>query len=61
LLLEAHKPLSFLGSQAILILQPLLSFAFDAATSSEYARLLEDGENVELLIRRLETRENDRA
>jgi hypothetical protein len=54
LMLEAHKPLSFLGSQAILIAQPLLSFVFDPARSTEYASLLEDRSNVELLIRRLE-------
>lgn len=54
LMLEAHKPLSFLGSQAILFLQPLLSFAFDPRTSQEYAELLEQRDNVELLIRRLE-------
>jgi hypothetical protein len=55
LMLEAHKPLSFVGSQAILILQPLLSFAIDAQTSRDYALLLEQRDNVELLIRRLDT------
>lgn len=55
LMLEAHKPLSFVGSQAILILQPLLSFAIDSQTSQEYALLLEQRDNVELLIRRLDT------
>jgi len=61
LMLEAHKPLSFLGSQAILIAQPLLSLIIDPVKSTEYASLLEDRGNVELLIRRLEQRENDRA
>ncbi len=55
LMLEAHKPLSFVGSQAILILQPLLSFAIASQTSQEYALLLEQRGNVELLIRRLDT------
>lgn len=53
-LLEAHKPLSFLGSQGILILQPLLSVAFDPARSSEYSQLLEESGSVERLIQRLE-------
>jgi hypothetical protein len=53
-LLEAHKPLSFLGSQGILILQPLLSIAFDAERSSEYSQLLEERGSVERLIQRLE-------
>lgn len=55
LMLEAHKPLSFVGSQAILVLQPLLSFAIDSQTSQEYALLLEQRDNVELLICRLDT------
>lgn len=61
LMLEAHKPLSFLGSQALLILQPILTFALDPQTSSDYAALLEDRQNVELLIQRLERGENSRA
>ena len=59
LLLEAHKPLSFLGSQALLVLQPLLAFAFGASTSAEYAVLLEEPSNVERLIQRLERQEHD--
>jgi hypothetical protein len=61
LMLEAHKPLSFVGSQAILILQPLLSFAIDTQTSREYAQLLEQRANVELLIRRLERQGDNSA
>jgi hypothetical protein len=61
LMLEAHKPLSFLGSQAILIAQPLLNVAFNPTASQEVADLLEDRSNVERLIERLERRENDRA
>jgi len=63
LLLEAHKPLSFLGSQALLIAQPFLSYMLDPAASKEYASLLEERGNVELLIRRLENgkQEKDRA
>ncbi len=61
LMLEAHKPLSFLGSQAVLVAQPLLSLVFDPSTSMDYARLLEDRSNIERLIQRLERQENDRA
>lgn len=57
-LLEANKPLSFLGSQAVLILQPLLNIAFDQKASQEIANLLEDRQNIERLIRRLERRED---
>jgi len=54
LLLEAHKPLGFLGSQALIVLQPLLGFAINVKTSQEYSALLEQSDSVELLIRRLE-------
>lgn len=49
--LEAHKPLAFLGSQAIAFLQPLLS-PFLTNTERLIA-LLEDPENVERLLNRL--------
>ena len=52
--LEANKPFSFLGSQALLFLQPLLS-PFLPGTEG-YVAFLEDRENVERLIRRLEGR-----
>jgi hypothetical protein len=61
LLLEAHKPLSFLGSQALLVVQPILSFAFGTSTSAQYAALLEERSNVERLIQRLERQEHDSA
>lgn len=49
--LEAHKPLAFLGSQAIAFLQPFLS-PFLTNTERLIA-LLEDPENVERLLNRL--------
>lgn len=56
LFLEAHKPLSFLGSQALLFSQPLLGFLLGDETARDYALLLEDQENVEQLLRSLEGR-----
>ncbi len=54
LMLEANKPLSFLGGQALLVLQPLLGVVVGDVTTEEYAALLEDRDNVERLILRLE-------
>ncbi|MFQ6059205.1 MAG: hypothetical protein ACE5MB_10050 [Anaerolineae bacterium] len=54
LFLEAHKPLSFLGSQALLFSQPLLGFLLGDKEAQDYALLLEDRENVERLLRSLE-------
>jgi hypothetical protein len=53
-LLEANKPFSFLGSQLLLFVQPLLCFFVSPAVTSEYVTLLEDRDNVERLIRQLE-------
>ena len=55
--LEANKPFSFLGSQALLFAQPLLS-PFLTGTG-DYIALLEDRANVERLIQRLERGRGD--
>ena len=52
--LEANKPFSFLGSQLLLFVQPLLGVFVSPAVTSEYVTLLEDRDNVERLIRKLE-------
>lgn len=51
--MEAHKPLSFLASQFLLLSQPALE-PFLGGVVREYALLLEDGENVEKILSRLE-------
>ena len=53
LFLEAHKPLSFLASQFLLLSQPTLE-PFLGGVVREYALLLEDRENVEMILSRLE-------
>ena len=52
LVLELIKPISFLGSQFLLLLQPLLG-PWSQETEC-YARLLEDRESVGRLLRRLD-------
>lgn len=59
-LLEAHKPLAGIGSQALLAFQPLLA-AFLSWNLEEVAAFLYAGENVERLIRRIEALEEERA
>ncbi len=54
LFLETTKPLSFIASQGVLLLQPLLGSFFGESRVAEYAELLADRSNVEGLIRRLE-------
>jgi hypothetical protein len=53
--LEANKPFSFLGSQFLLFLQPLLSTFVRSALTDDYIALLQDRANVERLIQKLES------
>jgi len=53
-LLEVHKPLSFLASQALLVLSPLLTMFVGQVDIGEYAGLLESSANVDGVISRLE-------
>lgn len=57
-LLEANKPFSFLGSQALWMLQPLLGPAVGHDRIAAYAQLLQDRTSVERLLERLESRRN---
>ncbi len=52
--LEANKPLSFLGSQLILLSQPVLGLIWEDKLLGDYALLLEDRDNIERLLCRLE-------
>jgi hypothetical protein len=53
--LEANKPFSFLGSQFLLFLQPLLSTLIQPALTNDFIALLADRANVEKLIDKLES------
>ena len=52
--LEANKPLSFLGSQLLLLSQPVLGLIWGEDSLRDYALLFEDRDNVERLLCRLE-------
>ena len=54
LLLETHKPLSFVASQAVLVAMPFLGPVIGAQTMADFSRLLADRTNVEVLIERIE-------
>jgi hypothetical protein len=54
LFLQITKPLSFIGSQGLLLCQPLLSFVYDSPRITEYAELFSDRTNVERLVAQLE-------
>jgi hypothetical protein len=57
LFFELSKPLALLGSQALLVLQPLLGAAPFGAPLDEWADLLEDPATVDQILDRLESRD----
>ncbi len=55
--LEMHKPLSYLGGQAMHFFSPIIGVLFP--TFEDYAYFMEGRGNVELLIQRLESMANE--
>lgn len=56
--LEANKPLSFVGSQALLMLQPMTDLFGASKQTKDFAVLLADRDRVGRLIASLEAVEN---
>lgn len=54
LFLESAKPLSFLGNQALIFFQPIVQTVFNFRVYDEITDLLEDRENVEHLLKKIE-------
>ena len=57
LLLESVKPLSFLGSQALLFFEPMVRAFFSVPDYDRAAALLERRESLEALLVRIEAKE----
>jgi hypothetical protein len=55
LLLEANKPLAFLGSQLLLVAQPTLNIFVSPHLTQQTINLLTDSAQLEQLIQTLET------
>jgi len=53
-MLESSKPLSFVGSQLMVFFQPIFTSVFPLIQYDEFAALLEDRKNVEILIQEIE-------
>jgi hypothetical protein len=56
LLLEANKPLAFIGSQLLLVAQPTLDLFLPRDLTKKFTNLLEDPAQFEQLIVSLETK-----
>ncbi len=59
-MLESSKPVSFVGSQLMVFLQPIFTAVFPFRQYDEIAALMEERSNVELFIRRIEQLEDER-
>ncbi len=55
--LESMKPLSFIGSQVMVFFDPLVRAVFDLKGYNDVRLMLERRENVELLLRAIETQD----
>ena len=53
-LLESGRPLSFVGSQAMIVLEPFVRAIFDLPNYRKFALMIERRENVEKLITMIE-------
>jgi len=58
--LESSKPLSFLGNQFMIFMQPFYRALFSFREYEEIAAMLEDRKNVEALICEIERLEEER-
>lgn len=54
---ESVKPLSFVGSQALIFFQPMVQAFLNRREYDEFALMMEDRENVELLLQEIERQE----
>jgi hypothetical protein len=55
--LESSKPLSFLGSQVLVFFEPFVKTFFEVKNYERFCLLLENRENVEKLIQKIEDQE----
>ena len=53
-LLESSKPLAFVGSQLLIFLEPFVQSLFNFAQYQRFALLMEDRDNWEALVRKIE-------
>jgi hypothetical protein len=52
--LESSKPLAFVGSQLLIFLEPFVQALFNFAQYQRFALLMEDRDNWEALVRKIE-------
>lgn len=60
LFLEAYRPLSFVGSQAMLVFKPIVSLIHSMKSYDVIQRILEERDGIELVIREIERIEREK-
>ena len=58
--LESSKPLSFLGNQALVFFEPIVQSIFNFKSYDEVAEILEDRENIDYLLCKIEELDAER-
>jgi hypothetical protein len=61
LFLESSKPLSFVGSQFLVFMEPFVKTFFTTTLYDRFAALMEDRDQYEVLIRKIERHEAARS
>jgi len=59
--LESTKPLSYIGSQAMVFFGPFVRILFESPNYYRYQEMLEDRANVELLLQMIEQFEGEKS
>ena len=59
-LLESTKPLSFIASQVLVFFEPIVRTLFNPKDYTRFYEMLEDRNNIEKLIQRIEVKENEK-
>ena len=60
LFLESVKPLNYIGSQVLVFFAPIVRTIYTGPDYDEFVALMEERGNVELLLRRIEQKEDAR-
>ena len=59
--LESTKPLSYVGSQAMVFFGPFVRILFESPNYYRYSEMLEDRDNLEILLRMIEELESEKT
>ena len=60
LFLESVKPLNYVGSQILVFFSPIVNTVFTVPDYNEFVALMEERGNVEVLLKRIEAKEEAR-